>query len=85
VLPITRVSIQQEEREPWYNREIERYNSVLSKFCSDRVVFIEQEKILGDLPPEKYCLTPVDLHLKGLAHKMIADYLETEIRKKLVN
>lgn len=84
VLPVTRVSIQQEEREPWYNREIERYNSILRKFCSDQVVFIEQEKILGDLHPEEYCLTPEDLHLKGFAHKMVADYLEMEIRKKLV-
>ncbi|TAK44756.1 MAG: hypothetical protein EPO28_04430, partial [Saprospiraceae bacterium] len=38
ILPITRVAAQQERREPWYNREIERYNSALRTFSSRQVM-----------------------------------------------
>ncbi|MBC7879028.1 MAG: SGNH/GDSL hydrolase family protein [Anaerolineales bacterium] len=83
ILPITHVSALQEKREPWYNQEIERYNSILRTLSSDCIKFIEQEDLLGQLTPDEYCLTPEDLHLKSFAHERITHYLEIEIRKRL--
>lgn len=80
ILPITRVSTRQEIREPWYNREIKRYNDALRGFSSGCVRFIDQEELLADSIPDEYCLAPEDLHLKDFVHQRIADYLEKGIK-----
>ena len=72
ILPITQVSATAEIRQPFFNREIERYNEVLRTFQGNGVVYLEQQELLGNNMPEAFCFSPESVHLNGRAHETIA-------------
>lgn len=75
ILPITKVSATAEIRQPFFNREIERYNNVLRSFNGTDVRYVEQVELFGDLTPDHYCIVPESVHLDAMAHERIAAYV----------
>lgn len=72
ILPITQVTPTAEIRQPFFNREIERYNSILRAFKGNAIVYLEQQELLGDDTPEGFCISRESVHLNGRAHERIA-------------
>jgi hypothetical protein len=75
ILPITRVSTTVEIRQPFFNREIERYNDILRAFKGNGVFYLEPQELLGDNTPEGFCISPESVHLSGRAHERIAAFV----------
>lgn len=75
ILPITRVSPTAEIRQPFFNREIDRYNAILRSIKGNGVVYLEQQELLGKTKPEDFCITPESVHLNGWAHEQLAAHL----------
>ncbi len=83
ILPITRVSAIAEIRQPFFNREIERYNEVLRGFKRNGVVYVEQQELLGSHTPEDFGISPENVHLKGWAHERIAAFVSDWLDRSL--
>jgi hypothetical protein len=75
ILPITQVSPMAEIRQPFFNREIDRYNDILRSIKGNGVSYLEQHEVLGKAGPEDFCITPESVHLNGWAHEKLAAYL----------
>lgn len=75
ILPITHVTATAEIRQPFFNREIDRYNAVLRSFSGNGARYIEQRELFGDMKPDEFCITPESVHLNGMAHEKIASLL----------
>ena len=72
IVPITHVSASAEIRQPFFNREIDRYNDILRGIKADGVLYLEERELFGDRRPEEFCLTPETVHLNGWAHERLA-------------
>lgn len=76
VLPITRAPATAEIRQPFLNREADRYNSALREVARRaRVRFVEREELLQGLTPEEAASAQDSVHLGGRVHRHIADLL----------
>jgi hypothetical protein len=75
ILPITQVSPTAEIRQPFFNREIDRYNAILRSVKGNGVLYLEQQELLGNTKPEDFCITPESVHLNGWAHEKLAAHL----------
>lgn len=73
ILPITHVTARAEVREPFYNREIDRYNVVLrSGGLRPGVLFIEPGDLFAGLAPEDYAAAPESVHWNDAGHERVA-------------
>jgi lysophospholipase L1-like esterase len=83
LLPITHVSRAAEARQPFFNREIDRYNDTLRSCKENGVSYLDEQLVVGDLRPEQFCITPESVHLNAWAHEKlaacIADWLERQV------
>jgi lysophospholipase L1-like esterase len=76
VLPITRVPATAEIRQPFLNREADRYNDALQVVARRHGIrFVEREEILQGLTPEAAASAQDSVHLGAVAHRRIADVL----------
>jgi len=85
ILPITRVSATAEIRQPFFNREIERYNDILRAFNGNGVLYLEQKELLGNNTPEGFCVSPESVHLNGRAHERIAAFVTDWLDARFAN
>jgi lysophospholipase L1-like esterase len=75
LLPITRVTSTAEQRTPYTNREVARYNGVLRAAAQGPVTWVDEATLLRGLTPIEFCATPDTVHLSGRAHQRIADFI----------
>lgn len=72
ILPITRIPSTAEQRTPFTNQEVARYNDLLSGFAGDRVEYLSERDLFGRQTPEEFCAGPDTVHLNAPAHDTIA-------------
>jgi hypothetical protein len=82
VLPITRIPAAAEERTPFTNREVARYNGVLSSMAGGDVYCVTEAELFGDVTPESFCAGPQTVHLAASAHDTLARYIATWLEAK---
>ena len=76
ILPITRVPAAAEVRQPFFNREIDRYNDGLRSLGHRLGVrFVEREEFLSGLTPEEAASEPTSVHLNGVVHERLTRFL----------
>jgi hypothetical protein len=84
ILPITQVSPTAERRQPFFNREIERYNDVLRSMKANGVLYLEQHELFGKAEADDFSTSPQSTHLNGWAHERITacveDWLVRQVR-----
>jgi len=75
VLPITEITAAAEQRTPFTNREVARYNGALRALAGDGVAWIDRETLWPGLAPADYCYAPETVHWSAAAHRRVAEYL----------
>jgi len=75
LLPITRVTSVAEQRTPYTNREVERYNGALCSAAQGPVTWVDEATLFPGLTPMEFCATPDTVHLSGRAHQRVADFI----------
>ena len=75
LLPITRVTGTAEERTPFTNREVERFNGALHAMARGKVAWVDEATLLRGLTPMEFCATPDTVHLSRAAHQRVADFI----------
>ncbi len=75
VLPITTVTATAEQRTPFTNREVARYNAALLALASSAVHVATQREIFGSDEATPIVASPETVHLSPSAHAVIADYV----------
>ena len=79
ILPVTRIPRTAEERTPFTNREVARYNDILRTYRGDSVHVISEIELFGMQSPEGYCAGPDTVHLNAAAHERIAQVIADQI------
>lgn len=83
VLPITHVSPIAEIRQPFFNREIDRYNDVLRSFRGDGVSYLEEHELVGNRTPNGFCVSPESVHLNDWTHEQLAACIAGWLERKV--
>src|SRR6266487_865052 len=75
ILPIMHVSRIAEVRQPFFNREIDRYNEILRSMKDRAVVYVEEPELFMNKKAEDLCVSPESVHLNAWAHERLTEFV----------
>lgn len=85
ILPITHVSRIAEVRQPFFNREIDRYNEILRSMKDSAVVYVEEPELFMNKKAEDLCVSPESVHLNAWAHERLTEFVADWVDARFVN